>query len=97
MAKIRICGEISLIDDNGTPCDPAGVELVIGETDKEVLYDELIGLVGVRGFLSMTCLDEIIDVCDFHFITPEEFDRKYEGCESEEATIHIPTEEGGKE
>ena len=76
MTKLRICGEISLINDDGTPCDPAGVELVIGETDKEVPYDELTDLVGVRGFLSMTCLDKFVDDCDFRFITPEEFDHK---------------------
>lgn len=75
---VRICAKIFglAIDEKGNKTY-AGVEVKLGESDKEIDYKKLTESVDESAFLKMFCLDEIVTAKDVAFITPEEYDKEF--------------------
>ncbi len=76
--KLRVCLEINGLaeDEFGNKC-PAGVQISLGETDKQIDYNELTKNINIEGLLKTMCLDEVVCPEDVKIITPEEYDREY--------------------
>lgn len=87
--KIRICLEVQGLgeDEFGTPC-PAGVCLQFGDNDAEEItgeeYRDYMQQVTVEHVLAVAMLDHQFAPEDCRLITPEEYDRKYGGCDDGE-------------
>ena len=83
MNEIKIYLEIKnlAVDENGNRC-PAGIQVSLGETEKEIDYVELTKNVNLEGLLNMAALDELgVKLEDVKVITPEEYEAKYEDDE----------------
>ncbi|GEM_PF-3125456 len=85
MAKVRICFRIqdADVDKKGKPI-PAGLCVDIGESDKEIDYNELTKDLDKRKFLDAIGLQFIQDD-KIEIITPEEYDKEYGSTEEEQA------------
>lgn len=77
MSRLRVCFEIDGLaeDEHGQPC-PAGMRLDLGKCRETISYEELTANVDIQALLELLCLDNFSPAA-VHFITPEEFDRKY--------------------
>lgn len=78
MYKVRVCFEIDGIaeDEQGNPC-PAGLQITIGESEKEIPYEELIADIDIPAMLRGVGLGSIVKTEDVRVITPEEYDERY--------------------
>lgn len=78
MSKIRICFEVLglAFNEDGTP-SPAGLQLDLGESEKEISYDQLSKDIDISGVLSLFGLDDMIRPEDVRIIPPEEYDERY--------------------
>lgn len=78
MNEIKICFEIKdmAVDENGNRC-PAGMQISLGKTDKQVDYAELTKNINIPGILEMAALNELVNPKDIKVITPEEYDALY--------------------
>lgn len=78
MNKIRICLEIDGLgeDGNGNPC-PAGAQITLGETEKNIDYHELTKDLNIHGILKMMYLDAKFRPENVRVITPEDYDERY--------------------
>lgn len=78
MAEIRICFEVNGIaeDEGGMPC-PAGLQITLGESDKEIDYAELVKDVNIPAVLKMAFLQDYIKPENVRVITPEEYDLRF--------------------
>ena len=76
--KLRICFEINGLaeDEHGNPA-PAGLAMSLGETEKQVDYQELTKNINIHSVLELTCLNGFVRPEDVKIITPEEYDEKY--------------------
>lgn len=76
--KLRVCFEIDGLaeDEHGDPA-PAGLAMTLGETEKQVDYQEFVQNISIDGVLKFVCLDGIVRPEDVRIITPEEYDEKY--------------------
>lgn len=90
--KIRICFELSTRDDAGNIDSTFGLEMAIGESDKEVDYQKLTASVNKEGVLQTTCLAGIVKPEDMKIISPEEYDEKY-GDKEEPPKVYTTPEE----
>lgn len=83
MAKVRICFRVqdAAVDKNGKPV-PAGLYVDIGESDKEIDYNELTKGLNRREFLDAIGM-QFIQEDKVKIITPEEYDREYGSTEEE--------------
>lgn len=75
--KIRVCFELSTRNEAGNVDSTFGLSMTIGESDKEIDYQELTASINKEGVLRTTCLDSIVKPEDMRIITPEEYDEKY--------------------
>ena len=91
MSEARICGEIALIEEDGSP-SAAGFNFNLGKLKNEMTYEELTENLDIPALLKMCGLDGIIEPSDFRLITPEEYDSKYENGGDEGITCSIPCE-----
>ena len=84
--KLRICFEVDGlgVDGKGNPV-PAGLAMTLGETEKQVDYQEFAQNISIEGVLKSVCLDGIVKPEDVRVITPEEYDEKY-GDDAETAS-----------
>lgn len=80
--KVRICFEIDGLaeTEHGEPA-PAGLELVLGESEKPIDYWDFTGIIDEAGVLWMCGLDGLVMPEAVRLITPEEYDLKYGGHE----------------
>lgn len=78
MANLRICFEVTglAFNDDGTP-SPAGLQLDLGETEKEIDYAQLSADVNIPGILSLFGLEGMIDPENVKVLSPEEYDKRY--------------------
>ena len=76
--KLRICFEIDGLaeDEYGNPA-PAGLDITLGETEKQIDYQDLARNINVDGVLKSVCLDGVVKPENVRIITPEEYDEKY--------------------
>lgn len=76
--KLRVCFEIDGLaeEEYGDPA-PAGLAMVLGETEKQVDYQELTENISIENVLGLICLEGIVNPEDARIITPEEYDEKY--------------------
>ena len=75
--RMRICFEVSAMD-NGEPCT-FGMQMDIGETDKEVDYEQLARAVDVNKLIEVTHLDVLgVTSNAVRIITPQEYDELYD-------------------
>lgn len=76
--KLRVCFEIDGFakDEHGNPA-PAGLAMILGETEKQVDYQEFVQNISIDGVLKLMCLDGIVRPEAVKIITPEENDEKY--------------------
>lgn len=83
--KLRICFEVDGLgeDEEGNPV-PTGLAMTLGETEKQIDYQEFAKNISIEGVLKSICLDGIVKPEDVRIITPEEYDEKY--GDDEEAT-----------
>ena len=74
MYRVRACFEIAgmAADENGNPA-PAGLQITLGESIKEVPYDELIKAADFDAIAAMFHVKPE----DITTITPEEYDERY--------------------
>lgn len=63
-------------DEHGNPC-PAGMQLSLGETEKQVDYSELTRNINIPGVLKLASLDGIVKPEDVTVLTPEEYQARY--------------------
>lgn len=84
--KLMVCYEIDGLakDEYGDPA-PGGLAITLGETEKQIDYQELAQNISIDGVLKLVCLDGIVRPEDVRIITPEEYDEKY-GDEKEPAS-----------
>lgn len=82
MKEVRICLEVCGIaeNENGMPC-PAGLQISVGETEKEIDYAEMVKDIDIPRILKMTFLEGHVKPEDVKVITPEEYDERYGGEE----------------
>lgn len=66
--KLRVCLELG---------DFGGLEVSLGETEKEVPYEELTKDVNIESILETICLNGVVKPEDVKIITPEEYDLNY--------------------
>lgn len=78
MFKARICFEIMGLshDDDGNPC-ATGMEIEIGESEKEIPYEVLTKDINIPGILKMSLLDGYVKPENVTIITPKEYDERY--------------------
>lgn len=78
MAEVRVCFEVSGLaeDKNGNPC-PCGLQITIGETEREIDYAELVENISLSAVADL--LPGNVKPEDLTVITPEEYDAKYAG------------------
>lgn len=78
MNKIRVCFRVRGLarDKDDNPCD-AGLQVSLGETDKNIDYSALTSNINIEAILKMVCLDSIVSTEDVTIITPEEYDREF--------------------
>lgn len=79
MSRLRICFEVLTglaTHDDGSPA-PAGMQLDLGETEKEIDYAQLTANISIPGVLSHFGLDSMIRPEDVQVISPEEYDERY--------------------
>lgn len=83
MAKVRICFRVqdAAVNEAGKP-SPVGLCVDIGESDKEIDYNELTKDLDKREFLDAIGLQFIQDD-KVEFITPEDYDEEYGSIEGE--------------
>ena len=74
MYKVRACFEIAgmAADENGTPA-PAGLQITLGESIKEIPYEELIKSADYEAIAAMFHVQPDAITA----ITPEEYDERY--------------------
>ena len=75
---VRICAKIFglVVDEKGNKTY-AGVEVKLGESNKEIDYKKLTESVDKSAFLKMFCLDGIATAKDVVFIAPQEYDKEF--------------------
>lgn len=85
--NLRICFEIYGLaeDEHGDPAS-AGLAITLGETNKDVDYQEFVQKISIDSVLKLVSLDNIVKPEDVRIITPEEYDEKY-GDRDEEAGL----------
>ena len=78
MYKVRCCFEIAgmAADENGNP-KPAGLQITLGESLKEIPYEELMKSADIEAIAVMFNVNPE----DITIITPEEYDERYGGEE----------------
>lgn len=81
--KVRVCFELSTRDDDGNISGTFGLAMTIGESDKEIDYQQLTASINKEGVLRTTCLVDFVKPEDVRIITPEEYDEKYGDEEGE--------------
>lgn len=76
--KVRVCFEIDGLaeTEHGTPAS-AGLDLVIGASDKPIDYWELTRTIDKAGVLRMCGLEGTVEPEAVKLITPDEYDLKY--------------------
>lgn len=76
--RVRVCCIIHGVafDDDGNPAT-AGLALDFGESDSEILYEDLIKNIDVDALLKNACLNDLVKPEDVEFISPEEYDREF--------------------
>ena len=84
--KVRVCFELSTRDDDGNIDGTFGLAMTIGESDKEIDYQQLTATINKEGVLRTAALDGFVKPEDVKIITPEEYDEKYgdeegDGCQ----------------
>lgn len=74
MYKVRACFEIAgmAADENGNPA-PAGLQITLGESIKEIPYEELIKSADLEAIAVMFHAKPE----DITIITPQEYDERY--------------------
>ena len=74
MNKVRVCFEIAgmAADENGNPA-PAGLEITLGESEKEIPYEELAKAADIRAIANMINAKPE----DITIITTQEYDERY--------------------
>lgn len=74
MYKVRACFEIAgmAADEHGNP-KPAGLQIMLGESVKEIPYDELIKCADIEALSVMFH----VDPAAITIITPQEYDERY--------------------
>lgn len=68
MSKLRVCLELG---------EFGGLEISLGETEKEIPYEELTKDVNIESILETICLNGVVKPEDVKIITPEEYDLNY--------------------
>lgn len=81
--KVRVCFELSTRDDDGNVNGTFGLAMTIGESDKEIDYQQLTATINKEGVLRTTALVGFVKPEDVKIITPEEYDEKYGDEEGE--------------
>lgn len=81
--KVRVCFELCTRDEAGNIESIFGLAMTIGESGKEIDYQQLTATINKEGVLRTTCLDGIVKPEDMKIITPEEYDEKYGDEEGE--------------
>lgn len=76
--EVKVCFEVNGIaqSEDGMPC-PAGLQITVGEADREFDYMELAQAVDVSKVLKMACLEGYVKPEDVKIITPEEYDQRF--------------------
>lgn len=76
MNKVRICFSANGLasDEAGLPC-PSGIQIDLGETEKEIDYAALTKDISIPEILAYVGLDGIVNPEDVKVISPEEYDR----------------------
>lgn len=76
--KLRIFFEINGLaeDEHGDPA-PAGLAMTLGETEKQIDYQEFVQNISINSVLKLACLNNTVNPEDVRIITPEEYDEKY--------------------
>lgn len=72
MSKLRVCLELG---------EFGGLEIDLGETEKEISYEELTKNMNIESILKFVCLDGVVRSEDVKIITPEEYELNYGGDE----------------
>ena len=75
--KVRVCFELNTRDEAGNVDSTFGLAMTIGESEKEIDYQQLTAAINKEG------VDRAVKPEDMKIITPEEYDEKY-GDEEEQ-------------
>ena len=78
MIELRVCFEVNGLaeDEDGNPCS-AGLQMTIGNAQKEIDYDKLTQNIDIEKVIEYAGLAGIVKPEDVKVITPEEYDRLY--------------------
>ena len=75
--NVRVCLELCARNDAGAVKDTFGLNMDLGESAREIDYQELTAAINKEGVLRAAGLDGVVSPEDATFITPQEYDEKY--------------------
>lgn len=76
--KVRVCFEMTTTDEDGESA-AFGVAVNLGETEKQLDYQELTQNINIGGVLKVTCLDGIVRPENVRVINSGRVRRKIRG------------------